>query len=329
MSLSSRPTPDNVKSLSFEEAFDDFLNHREAEGASPKTLRAYTLTRQRWQEYRNEHGVPTNLAQLEESHIVSFIRWLRRRERRGQTLSSNSVSYYFRSLRAFLNWCVRRGSLESGVVAQIKPPKVEQRVPEILSEAETQKLLHSAEREVEQLVIVLLLDTGLRVSELTGLCYESVDWENAGIKVMGKGAKERMVTLSKAASWILRIWVAKHPGKPSDWLVKGERGRLTVSGVEQLVRRVASRAGLNKRVTPHRIRHTFATHYLQHGGNIHGLKDELGHSTLEMAKRYVHLAYNDRREVKGRVSLVQRNFDRANRPPAGRDYPHFEPSPGP
>ena len=292
--------------LTFEGAFERFYAHREAEGASPRTLQGYAFTRLRWREFSKSRGAPKELETLEEVHVLAFVTWLRARKSGDRAITSHTVSFYFRSLSAFLHWCERKRLISPEVMRDVHPPKVERLVPQVILEGEAQALMSACRRPLEHLIVTLLLDTGLRVSELLGLRYADVDLDEEALKVCGKGAKERIVTLSSAGLTQMREYVLMHPAAPEKHLIAGIRGPLTPSGAVQLLRRLARRAGLKKRVTPHILRHSFATFFIENGGDVHSLKDELGHSTLEMARRYVHVGYRSRRELKERVSVVQR-----------------------
>ena len=299
------PPKNSTQTLTVEAGFERFLTYRHAEGASPRTIEDYVAARRHWQEYSRTRGAPRELDQLEEVHVMGFVSWLRQRTHRGKSLSPQSVSHYFRTIRAFLNWTVRKGYADRDLLRDVRPPKAGYFVPQVLSLSDIQAMLVSCLNAKSRLVLVLLVDTGIRVSELVGLRYGDVNLEDGGIKVFGKGAKERIVSLSPSAVAFLEAHIRAHPAEIDAPLLTGSRGRFTPSGVQQLLRRLAKRAGIAKRVTPHILRHTFATAYMTNGGNVHGLKDELGHTTLEMARRYVHIAYGDRREVKQRASLIQ------------------------
>lgn len=155
-------------------------------------------------------------------------------------------------------------------------------------------------------LITFVLDTGVRVSEVAGLRMGDVDFENAVCRVVGKGSKERRVPVGRRARRELRRYLAQRRRPPPDApLFMAEHGEpLTRWGIQKIVRRVAQRAGLQTRCSPHILRHTFARAFLTNGGDVFSLQRILGHSpaSLDITQRYVELLDEDLREVHRRAS---------------------------
>lgn len=142
----------------------------------------------------------------------------------------------------------------------------------------------------DRAIVLLLLDTGLRVSEAAGIRLGDLRPDGSG-KVMGKGAKERIVPIgSTARGAIVRYIAQRGPGSTDAPLFLGRRGALDWRGMQQVFKRLKTRAGVTGRCSPHSLRHTFARSYLVNGGDIFSLQRILGHTTLDMVKRYVSLA---------------------------------------
>ena len=222
--------------------------------------------------------------------------------RRG-ALSKFTVASYVRSINAFLSWARREGEVGGGVKAQA--PKLPRRLLDVLSREEIRRLEDAAKTERDKLIVRVLADAGLRVTELTGLRTNDLieRGRKAYLRVRGKGDRERDVPVMPQLGRRLRRHVerGRPRGTTSDRVFLGlRRGRsgdhepLTRSGVDQLIRLLGEEAGLEKRVHPHLLRHSFATWALTRGMNPVQLAQIMGHSSLAMIQSvYAHLTPQD------------------------------------
>ena len=222
--------------------------------------------------------------------------------RRGP-LSKFTVASYVRSINAFLAWARREGEVGEGVKAQA--PKLPRRLLDVLSREEVGRLEDAAKTERDKLIVRVLADAGLRVTELTGLrTTDLIERDRKSyLRVRGKGDRERDVPVMPQLGRRLRRHVerGRPRGTTSDRVfVSQRRGRsgdydpLTRSGVDQLIRMLGEEAGLEKRVHPHLLRHTFATWALTRGMNPIQLAQIMGHSSLAMIQSvYAHLTPQD------------------------------------
>ena len=201
-----------------------------------------------------------------------------------------SVAGYVRGLRAFGNWLARDGLAVARALRALANPRVPRRVIEPLSDADLRHLLAAAGQR-DAAVVLLLLDTGLRVSEVVGIRLGDLR-RDGGIKVTGKGDAERMVPVGGTARRAVGAYLAaRGPGGSDERLFLNQADQpLTTSGVSQLLRRLRRRTGVSARCNPHTFRHTFAHNYLVNGGDALSLQRILGHSCLDMVKRYVRLS---------------------------------------
>ncbi|HVM25473.1 MAG TPA: tyrosine-type recombinase/integrase [Candidatus Limnocylindrales bacterium] len=206
------------------------------------------------------------------------------------TLSPMSVAGYVRGLRAFGNWLARDGLAVARALRALANPRVPRRVIEPLPDADLRRLLAAA-GERDAALVLLLLDTGLRVSEVVGIRLGDLR-RDGGIKVTGKGDAERIVPVGGTARRAVGGYLAlRGPGGSDERLFLNQADQpLTTSGVSQLLRRLRRRTGVSARCNPHRFRHTFAHNYLVNGGDALSLQRILGHSSLEMVRRYVRLS---------------------------------------
>ncbi len=173
-------------------------------------------------------------------------------------------------------------------------PKRKKRLPVVLSKNEIEKMIASTHNLKHRLVIILLFSSGMRVSELINLCLEDIDLARNMIHLKGcKGGKDRLALLSKKAKAELRRYGV------CEGLVFSKEGRkYSHRSVQQIVSDLAVRAGIPKRVTPHTLRHSFATHLLESGTDIRHIQKLLGHSNLDTTQIYTHVARNDLRRIK-------------------------------
>ena len=292
----------------------DFLADCRARGLSIRTVEAYDYpVRQEFLPWCATEGI-TDPSQLTPALVGRFTaRLLDQGGRRGP-LSRASVRSYVRSVRVFLGWVAKADGGAAVVGASPKMPKPEQRVLEVLSREEIQRMENAAKTERDKLILRLLADCGLRLGELLDLKAEDL-WEprrgEFALKVRGKGNRERLVPVSPALYRRLRRYLAGRRAERHEpifvGLRKGPDGHhapVTKSGVEQAIRVLAKEAEIEKRVYPHMLRHSFATEWLRRGGNIVSLQRILGHADLSMIQGvYSHLDSSDDFHAAMRVLL--------------------------
>jgi site-specific recombinase XerD len=298
------------------QAISSWLADGKAQGWSPRTLRDRRQTRARfcwWLE--KEERVAVAPAALTPARIRAFLAYARepcpggrygsdhhgsKREARPAT-----VNAYYRCLRAFVNFCLAEGLLDETPLKNVKAPRVPNDQIQPLSKEQVQALVDATRRtqspERNLALVLLLVDTGMRVSELCGLRVEDVDRGTGELVVLGKGGKKRQVYMgatTRRALW--RYLEADRRLVSSDEAlfvsVGGIRSGagLTPNGVHQVVKKAGRAAGLVVvRPSPHTLRHTFAVNFLRGGGNLFELQQLMGHTDLTVLRRYVALAEAD------------------------------------
>jgi integrase/recombinase XerC/integrase/recombinase XerD len=214
-------------------------------------------------------------------------------------LSASTVHGHVRSLRAFFGWLVREGLVEANIAKDLKPPKITKKVVSTLSDEEIVTILntlnlHNHSQGRNQTILILLLDTGLRIGELINLKIEDIHMNEGFLKVIGKGRKERIVPIGTSAQKVLQRYIFRYRPKPAYPLINNVflsvNGKpVTENSIKLMFARIARISGVN-RLHAHLCRHTFATRFLMNGGDVFSLQQILGHSTLEMVRRYVTLA---------------------------------------
>jgi len=216
------------------------------------------------------------------------------------------------AVKRLYNWAYQEELLDTNPMARLKKVACASRLPEPLTPAQMKTLIETATAPRDQALILLALDTGLRVGELSRLTYEDVNLAAGTIMVhLGKGRKDRVVPMSPPARKALARWLARLPDDaPTLW--PGERGPLSPDGMFAVIRTLGTAAGI-PRLHPHRLRHSFAHGYLQGGGTLAGLQRILGHTTAAMTQRYAHVAALDVVEIHAAVSPVGRLFGKGGR----------------
>ena len=198
-----------------------------------------------------------------------------------------------RSLRAFFNWAFKEGYTESQLLARFRPPKIPMKLIKVLTDEEIGSLYTAAKGSLRNIAILsILLDTGVRASELCGIKLSDVELEEGTILVFGKGSKERRIAFGAVARRHILTYVTHE--RPADAicdrLILGRYDRpLTPMALREMTHRLALKSGVT-RFHPHLARHSFATRFLLAGGNSLMLKMLLGHSSMKVVEIYVHLA---------------------------------------
>ncbi len=207
-------------------------------------------------------------------------------------------------LRAFFKYWQRRGRVEKNPLIGLVLPKLEKRLPQFLTEAQMKLLLDGPLRLLEngaespftawrdRLAMELLYGAGLRVSELTGLNHGSLEADGTVARVLGKGNKERLCPLGKVAAGVLKKWTrefARDTGLDAPVLVDARHRRMTPRAVQLMLKRYLALAGLPGDLTPHKLRHSYATHLLNAGADLRLVQELLGHASLNTTQVYTHV----------------------------------------
>jgi site-specific recombinase XerD len=265
-------------------AVDLFLATKAAEGLSPRTIEWYRMIASR---AVGRFGSDRAVDAVGSADLRRWLLELR------QTLAPESIAGYVRGLKAFGHWCAAEELAAAAGFRTLRRPKVPRKLIAPFSDGELQRMLALAGPR-ERALALLLLDTGLRVAEVAVLRVGDLRPDGT-IRVLGKGAKERMVPLGATARRAVVRYLAGRVGVgPADPLFVGRYGeRLSLRGIQYAFRRLGRRAGVATRCSPHTFRHTFARSYLVNGGDVFSLQQILGHTTLDMVRRYVSLSEAD------------------------------------
>ncbi|TWT47732.1 tyrosine recombinase XerC [Botrimarina hoheduenensis] len=283
-----------------------FLRHLQRErNASPHTIKAYREDLAGLAEYlEDETGKTPEPASITPTELRGYAAAL------GEAgYAKSSIARRLASARSFFRFGQREGWAPANPAAALRNPRKSQRLPHFLSSDEVGRLLATPATKTAQglrdrAILETLYSAGLRVSELVGLCDGDLDLEEGVLRVRGKGRKERLAPLGSFASAALQNWFAArslHPAEPS-----GEAAavftnrfgrRLTTRSVARMLEKHLATAGLDRRTSPHTLRHSFATHLLDRGADIRSVQELLGHKSLVTTQIYTHLSTRNLREA--------------------------------
>jgi len=283
-----------------------FLLTCKVNGLSPRTLSDYGDKIGRFVTFCQAQGIDEP-KQITPHHIRVFLLFLQER------IKASSVHDYYGCIHRFVNWLVEEEILKESPMERMRPPKVPRQIIQPFTRDHVVRMLTVCGDTFlgcrNQAIIKTFVDTGLRLSELEGIQLSDLDFDNSTIKVMGKGAKERRVRISPdTQKAILRYLLRrKDDGLPCLWVTE-EHKPLRARGISSMIRRLGERAGITHQVrtSAHTFRHTAAIQYLRNKGDQFTLQIMLGHSTLEMSRRYVStLGVEDMLKVHQTASPVE------------------------
>jgi integrase/recombinase XerD len=247
------------------------------------------------------HGGP--VAALSSDDLERWLAGLR-----AEGLAASTIARRTAAVRAFFKHEQLLGARPDNPAAALTPPKRVRRLPRTLSAAEAERLVDAAQGVTpramrDRALVELLYGAGLRISEALGLERSSVDLDERLVRVVGKGGKERIVPLGRPAADAVRRWLAL--GRPHldrrhrpELFLNARGGALTRAGAFLILRRLAEKAGLDpRRIHPHLLRHSFATHLLEGGADLRSVQEMLGHADLGTTELYTHVTDRRRREL--------------------------------
>lgn len=279
----------------------EFLGWLAAErGRSVNTVEAYRRDLNAWQAHLSGSTREVHNAAAED-----LTAWIAHRRNEGRAPAS--VTRGAVAVRALYRFLLEESFADSDPMAEVEVPRVPAGLPKALSEAEVQRLLEvvigeDALARRDRAILEVLYGTGIRISELVGLSMHDVDLTDASLRVLGKGRKERVVPLGRLAHAALVRWLDA-PGRPTlvpdrqqrrddeAAVFLGQRGnRLTRKGAWGVVRRHGIAAGIGSQLTPHVLRHSCATHLLEHGADIRIVQELLGHASLSTTQVYTKVS---------------------------------------
>jgi len=260
------------------------------DGLSKNTIASYRADLQQLSSFLKDK----HLSGVKEENLFAFLA-----SKKGR---ASSAARRVSTLKRFYQYCVRERRMEADPTLKLEPPRRVPRFPKTLSEADVEALLAAPDTQTplglrDRAMLELLYATGLRVSELVGLKTFQVSLESGVVRVMGKGSKERLVPLGEeAVSWILK-YLSTRSSDSDALFITSRGGGMTRQAFWHLIRRYGRRAIPGKKLSPHVLRHAFATHLINHGADLRVVQLLLGHADISTTQIYTHVARERLRQL--------------------------------
>lgn len=275
----------------------EYLEYLEVEkGLSSNTIDAYRRDLTAFLEFCYSLGAE-ELTQIERTHLNSFLLDLREKE-----YSPPSVMRKIASLRGFFKWLCASEICAQNPTVTLEQPKIPKKLPKVMTVSEIENILTANLSSVERLIVELLYGCGFRVSELVGLKTNSLDLNASYIKCSGKGSKERLVPIGSKAKEALKnyfehrdILIKKFNLDTKNLLISDNGHFLTRQDIYNFIHEQGKR--INKNISPHTLRHSFATHLLENGADLRIVQELLGHSDVSTTQLYTHISKKRLKEV--------------------------------
>ena len=278
-----------------ESSLASFQRHLRAENLSPRTVDTYSESVRQFARFLEAHGMPGELLNIHREHVEAFVEGLL------DQWKPATANNRFRGVQSFWKWAVEEGEVKESPMAKMRPPKIPESSPDVLRDDQLHALLKVCERDSsyegrrDAAIIRVFVDTGARLAEVTALrvnqedaTASDVNMELGTLRVLGKGRRERVLAIGKKTVRALDRYLRKRQQRQDShlpWLWLGIKGRMTESGVRQVVRRRAQEAGLGH-IYPHQFRHSFAHAWLSDGGTETDLMRLAGWNSRSMLQRY-------------------------------------------
>ncbi len=281
----------------------EFINYLAVErGLADNTLDSYNRDLKQFMVFLENEKVE-NVQKATRNVIMSYLLFLQKRGR-----ATATVSRHLAALKSFYHFLLREKYIEKDPTANLESPKLEKKLPRILTVNEVENLLSQPRGNEpaglrDKAMLELLYATGIRVSELISLDINHINLDMGYIRCFGKGSKERIVPVGSLARKCVHEYLQK--GRPKLIKNRSEKAlfvnqhgrRLTRQGFWKIIKKYATRAGIAKDITPHTLRHSFATHLLENGADLRSVQEMLGHADITTTQIYTHLTKGRLREV--------------------------------
>jgi len=286
------------------ELVDEFIDYLTVErGLANNTILAYQSDLHNFLGFLKERKL-SSIQQVDKSLVVAFLLYLQKSGRATSTISRNLAV-----LKSFFQFLVAEKKIEKDPTVNLEAPKLEKKLPQVLTTNETELLLNQPNENDpiglrDKAMLELLYATGIRVSELVSLNVSDVNLELGYVRCVGKGSKERIVPIGGMAVKYLRMYLeygrhrlTRNAATEEILFFNHYGGRLTRQGFWKIIKKYAKQAHIEKDITPHTLRHSFATHLLENGADLRSVQEMLGHADISTTQVYTHLTRSRLKEV--------------------------------
>ncbi|MEX2532401.1 MAG: site-specific tyrosine recombinase XerD [Nitriliruptoraceae bacterium] len=279
---------------------DEYLNHLAVErGVSVHTLRAYERDLRLYATFRSEHALG-DIADASTTELAQFVAWMKTRTLpNGRTYAQSSIARGVVAVRGYHRFLFVEEFVSTDITSNVDTPRAPRSLPKALTVDQVSQILdlpsnHTPLGWRDSAMLELLYGAGLRISELVQLDLDDIDPVDRLVRVLGKGDKQRIVPYGEPAADALDRWFVRgrHQMTPANSavFVNTRGGRLTRQGVWKVVHRYADKAGIAQSVSPHTLRHSFATHLLDGGADVRIVQELLGHASIATTQIYTQVS---------------------------------------
>ncbi|MGQ3685722.1 MAG: tyrosine recombinase XerC [Candidatus Loosdrechtia sp.] len=264
---------------------------------SSQTLRAYQNDLGQYRLFLMKEGLG-NPGEVNRLLLRKYLAFLKQ-----QNYSKTTIARKMVSIRSFYKFLCREGILECNPVENIRTPKMVRKLPEFMNVNDAGILLNQPDLNSllsirDKAIMETLYSTGIRVSELAGINSADIDFLNEVVKVRGKGKKERLVPIGNYAIQAIQLYLERRGNSENHALFLNKRGgRLTERSVARMLEKYVKKSGMNKKISPHTFRHSFATHLLDRGADLRSVQELLGHANLSTTQIYTHITTERLKQV--------------------------------
>jgi len=277
------------------EFIDEFMNYLSVErGLAKNTLLAYRRDLDKYIDYLSLKGIKSS-SQVKREHVSHFMFDLKKHE-----MSPTSICRNLAAVKMFHRFLVRENLSKEDPTTLVDTPKLWSRIPSVLTQAEIESMIAAAEGKKpqqvrDQAILEIFYASGLRVSELSDLKTTSINYEVGFVRAVGKGSKERIIPLGKKAREALQKYLLKArpqllKAQVNDVLFLSRLGKkISRQSLWAVIKFYAQKARIKKTIKPHTLRHTFATHLLEHGADLRSVQEMLGHADISTTQIYTHV----------------------------------------
>ena len=268
-------------------AWDLYESDKRIEGFSPQILKAYRLQSILLIRYFDD----VKIESITTTHLKEYL------AKSSENLKPSSLAHRIRFMKSLFRWSHQEGHIPKNPPAKIKEPKVGKRIPKFLTEREIEHLREACYTPIEKALFEFMFSTGCRIGEIVSLEKNSINWSNRSVIICGKGDKEREVYFNIRCE----IWLKRYLDNPEDndsaiFVTERQPHRMSIAQMRYIIKRISNRAGINKAIHPHQLRHSYATHLLNNGAPLDVIQSLLGHEKSETTKIYAQLSGSLRQE---------------------------------
>lgn len=269
------------------EATKSYEADKRIEGFSPQTLNAYRLQAKLLVNFLGN----TRMNDITTQHLKQYL------AESSNELKPSSLSHRIRFIRSLFRWSHEEGIIDSNPASKIKEPKVGKRIPKFLTEREIEHLRDACFTPMEKALFEFMFSTGCRIGEIVTLDRNSINWGSQSAIVRVKGDKEREVYFNiRCDIWLNKYLNSRNDNDSAIFVTERSPHRMSIAQMRYIIKRISNRAGINKTIHPHQLRHSYATHLLNNGAPLEVIQSLLGHEKSETTRIYAQLSGRLRQE---------------------------------